>query len=60
MDQNIDKQTGEVLDLLTEASTLLHDTGDIESDTLDNAMTHLKCAVDMLVRYRENELGEYL
>lgn len=57
MEKNIDKQTGKVLDLLTEASTLLHDTGDTESDTLDNAMTHLKCAVDMLVRYRENELG---
>lgn len=57
---NIDKNTGEALDLLSDAVVLLHDTGDIESDTLDNAMSHLKCAVDMVTRFRENELGDHL
>jgi len=56
----INKNTGEALDLLVKAATLLHDTGDVDSDTLDNAMSHLKCAVDMVTRFRENELGDHL
>jgi hypothetical protein len=31
----------------------LTDTGDTESTTLDNAMSHLTCAVDMVDRYLE-------
>ena len=56
----IDRNTADALDHLVDAATLLHDTGDIDSDTLDNAMSHLKCAVDMVVRFRENELEEHL
>jgi len=56
----VDRNTGEALDKLEAASVLLHDTGDVESDTLDNAMSHLKCAVDMVTRFRENELGDHL
>lgn len=52
----IDKQTGEVLDLLNEAMVLLHDTGDTESETLDQVMTSLKYTTQKLVDYRENEL----
>ena len=56
----VDKNTGDALDKLQAASVLLHDTGDVDSDTLDNAMSHLKCAVDMVTRFRENELGDHL
>jgi hypothetical protein len=52
----IDKQTGEVLDLLNEAMVILHDTGDTESETLDQVMTSLKYTTQKLVEYRENEL----
>jgi len=52
----IDKQTGEVLDLLNEAMVLLHDTGDTESETLDQVMTSLKYTTQKLVDYREQEL----
>ena len=38
----IDKQTGEVLDLLYKAMVILHDTGDTESETLDQVMVSLK------------------
>ena len=57
---DVDKNTGDALDKLQAASVLLHDTGDVDSDTLDNAMSHLKCAVDMVTRFRENELGDHL
>ena len=52
----IDKQTGEVLDLLNEAMVILHDTGDTESETLDQVMVSLKYTTQKLVEYRENEL----
>jgi hypothetical protein len=29
----------------------LNDTGDVESDSLDNASSHLKCVIDMLDHY---------
>ena len=52
----IDKQTGEVLDLLNEAMAILHDTGNTESETLDQVMVSLKYTTQKLVEYRENEL----
>ena len=52
----IDKQTNEVLDLLTQAMTTLHDTGDVESETLDQVMTSLKYTTQKLAEYRVNEL----
>lgn len=52
----MDKQTGQVLDLLNEAMVLLHDTGDVESETLDQVMISLKYTTQKLVEYRENEL----
>lgn len=52
----IDKQTGEILDLLNEAMVMLHDTGDTESETLDQVMTSLKYTTQKLVDYREQEL----
>ena len=52
----IDKQTGDVLDLLNEAMVILHDTGDTESETLDQVMVSLKYTTQKLVEYRENEL----
>ena len=52
----IDKETGAILDLLNEAMVRLHDTGDTESETLDQVMTSLKYTTQKLVDYRENEL----
>jgi len=52
----IDKETGEILDMLNEAMVRLHDTGDTESETLDQVMTSLKYTTQKLVDYRENEL----
>jgi len=52
----IDKQTGEVLDLLNEAMGRLHDTGDTESETLDQVMVSLRYTTQKLAEYRENEL----
>lgn len=52
----IDKQTGEVFDLLSRAMVLLHDTGDVESETLDQVMVSLKYTTQKLIEYRENEL----
>lgn len=52
----IDKQTGEVLDLLNKAMAKLHDTGDTESETLDQVMVSLKYTTQKLVEYREQEL----
>jgi len=49
----IDKQTGEVLDLLNEAMAILHDTGNTESETLDQVMVSLKYTTQKLVEYRE-------
>mgnify|MGYP001122061610 FL=1 len=52
----IDKETGEILDMLNEAMVRLHDTGDTESETLDQVMVSLKYTTQKLVDYRENEL----
>ena len=52
----IDKETGEILDLLNKAMVRLHDTGDTESETLDQVMVSLKYTTQKLVDYRENEL----
>lgn len=52
----IDKQTNEVLDLLNQAMTVLHDTGDTESETLDQVMTSLKYTTQKLEEYRRYEL----
>ena len=52
----IDKQTGEVLDLPNEAMTRLHDTGDTESETLDQVMVSLRYTTQKLAEYREREL----
>ena len=52
----IDKQTSEVLDLLNQAMTVLHDTGDTESETLDQVMTSLKYTTQKLEEYRRYEL----
>ena len=38
----IDKQTDEVLGLLNNAMEKLHDTGDVESETLDQVMVSLR------------------
>ena len=60
VDNLIDKNTGEALDLLIKAATLLHDTGVIESETLDNAVSFTQDAIDKVTRFRENELGDHL
>lgn len=52
----IDKQTDEILDLLNEAMVRLHDTGDVESETLDQVMTSLKYTTQKLQEYKEYEL----
>ena len=52
----IGKQTREILDLLNEAMVRLHDTGDTESETLDQVMESLKYTTQKLVEYREYEL----
>ena len=52
----IGKQTDEILDLLNEAMVRLHDTGDVESETLDQVMTSLKYTTQKLTEYKEYEL----
>jgi hypothetical protein len=52
VDALIDKQLTQCFNLITEAITILHDTGDTESSDLDNAISHLRCAHDMLALYR--------
>lgn len=52
----IDKQITEILDLLNEAMVKLHDTGDTESETLDQVMTSLKYTTQKLQEYQEHEL----
>jgi hypothetical protein len=48
----IDKQVTEILDLLNEAMVKLHDTGDMESETLDQAMSSLKYTTQKLEEYQ--------
>jgi len=52
VDAAIDKQLTQCFNLINEAIVILHDTGDTESADLDNAMSHLRCAHDMLALYR--------
>jgi hypothetical protein len=51
VDYLVYKQVEEVLTLVKQANETLNDTGDVESDSLDNASSHLKCAIDMLDHY---------
>ena len=51
VDYLVYKQVTEILALVKQANETLNDTGDIESDSLDNASSHLKCAIDMLDHY---------
>jgi len=51
VDYLVYKQVTEVLVLVKQANETLNDTGDIDSDSLDNASSHLKCAIDMLDHY---------
>ena len=53
VDYLVYKQVTECSALLKKASEILNDTGDTESTTLDNAMSHLKCSVDMVDRFLE-------
>lgn len=53
VDYLVYKELTECSSLLKKAKDILTDTGDTESTTLDNAMSHLKCAVDMVDRYLE-------
>ena len=53
VDYLVYKQLTECNSLLKKAKDILTDTGDTESTTLDNAMAHLECAVDMVNRYLE-------
>lgn len=48
----IDKQVTEILDLLNEAMVRLHDTGDTESETLDQVMVSLKYTTQKLEEYQ--------
>ena len=57
---DIDKNTGDALGLLEKAATLLHDTGVIDSERLDRAVGHAQDAIDNVVSFRENELGDHL
>jgi len=57
---DIDKNTGEALDLLVKAATLLHDTGVIDSERLDRAVGYAQDAIDNVVGFRENELQDHL
>jgi hypothetical protein len=51
VDYLVYKQVTETLALVKQASETLNDTGDVESDSLDNASSHLKCVIDMLDHY---------
>lgn len=52
----IGNQTSDILDLLNDAMGKLHDTGDVESETLDQVMVSLRYTTQKLVEYRKNEL----
>ena len=44
----IDKNIREALDYLKKAATLIHDTGETESERLDNAVCFTQDAIDQL------------
>ena len=55
VDYLVYKEIEKTLELVKTANDTLNDTGDVESTTLDNASSHLKCAIDMLDHYlKEN------
>ena len=54
VDYIVYKQVTEALDHLTKAVTLIHDTGETESERLDNAVCYTQDAIDQL----EYFLGE--
>jgi hypothetical protein len=43
-----EKNTREAFELLKKAATLIHDTGETESDTLDKAVCFTQDAIDQL------------
>jgi len=47
----VSKEIEKTLELVRQANNILNDTGDVESDSLDNASSHLKCVIDMLDHY---------
>ena len=47
----VSKEIEKTLELVKQANNILNDTGDVESDSLDNASSHLKCVIDMLDHY---------
>jgi len=51
VDYLVYKEIEKTLALVKQANDTLNDTGDVESDSLDNASSHLKCAIDMLDHY---------
>ena len=52
----VSNEIQKTLELVKKASDKLNDAGDVESTTLDNAASHLKCVIDMLEYYlKENE-----
>ena len=55
VDYLVYKQVSEALDHLKKAATLIHDTGDTESERLDKAVSFTQDAVDQLEYFqREN------
>ena len=48
VDYLVDKQVSEALDHLKKAATLIHDTGETESERLDKAVSFTQDAVDQL------------
>ena len=48
VDYLVDKQVNEALDHLKKAATLIHDTGETESERLDKAVSFTQDAIDQL------------
>jgi hypothetical protein len=52
----IERNTAEALDHLKKAATLIHDTGETESERLDKAVCFTQDAIDQIEYFlRENE-----
>ena len=51
VDELVEKQTRLALQYLQKASTLMHDTGDVESEQLDQANSHLTKAIEKINYY---------
>ena len=50
-EQLVENQTKLALHYLQKASTLMHDTGDVESEQLDQANSHLSKAIEKIRYY---------